>query len=291
MHSAIFDMLEKYKCQTVNDYKNALKEIIQEIALLGLFRSNFFTKAAFYGGTALRMLYALDRFSEDIDFSLLKQDPAFEISLYFKTVLDELHSFGFDVEVSKKQKQTMTAIESAFIKGGTQIHLLKIGVPNDIADLVQSNELLKIKLEIDTSPPESIETEVKYLLNPVPYHVRVFTLPCLLAGKIHALTCRPWKNNRIKGRDLYDYVWFLSKEIPVHVQHLQARMRQTEHLDPQETLTPEMIHQLLYNKFNTIDYNQARHDVDVFLKDTKKTLLWSPDFFNAISNDQLRFIS
>ena len=126
MHSAIENMLKKYSGTTVDDYKNALKEIIQEIALLGLFRANFFDVAAFYGGTALRIFYGLDRFSEDIDFSLLKKSKYFDITLYCEFIRDEMAAFGFEAEVTRKEKAGDSNIESAFIKTGTLINLLKI---------------------------------------------------------------------------------------------------------------------------------------------------------------------
>jgi len=126
MHSAIEDMLKKYACTTEDDYKNALKEIIQETALLGLFRGKFFEVAAFYGGTSLRIFYGLDRFSDDLDFSLLNPETGFDISPYCDYIHNELAAFGFEMEVSKKQKPADSNIESAFIKGGTLIHLMKI---------------------------------------------------------------------------------------------------------------------------------------------------------------------
>ena len=116
MHSAVKSMLDKYRPQSLSDYENALKEIILEIALLGMWRAKFFETAAFYGGTALRILYGLDRFSEDMDFSLLKANPNFDISAYETSLVRELNAFDFDVSVNKKVKIQPSSIESAFIK-------------------------------------------------------------------------------------------------------------------------------------------------------------------------------
>jgi predicted nucleotidyltransferase component of viral defense system len=290
MHNAIYDMISKYNCRTVTDYSNALKEIIQEIALLGLYRANFFDKAVFYGGTALRMVYGLDRFSEDIDFSLIQKDEHFDIMPYCKFVQDELSAFGFEVEVTSKQKRIQTNIESAFIKTGTHIHLVKVGVKKEFVDVVPSNELLKVKLEVDTTPPGEFDTEIKYQLNPIPYHVRMMKLPFLFAGKVHALTCRQRKGTRIKGRDLYDYVWFITKDVPLHIQHLEDRMKQTNHISKEMRLTSADIYKLLLDKFALIDYKQAKEDVMPFIKNSDKIQLWSESFFSLITEEKLQFV-
>ena len=151
---AIFQMLKRYELNSINDYKNAIKEIIQEIALLGLWRSKFFEKAAFYGGTALRILYKLDRFSEDLDFSLLKSEKTFDLSKYEKAIKDELESFGFFAIVEKKKKTKQSAIDSAFIKLNTIQHLLLIGLPKGLNKNFHLEQLMKIRLEVDTTPPK-----------------------------------------------------------------------------------------------------------------------------------------
>ena len=222
MHNVVTGMLEKYNCKTIDDYRNALKEIIQEIALLGLFRGNFFDNAAFYGGTSLRIFYDLDRFSEDIDFSLIKKSDDFNIGPFCELIKKELTAYGFDVEVTRKKKVADSNIESAFIKGGTLIHMLKVGALNPPIKGITNNDLLKIKIEVDTDPPDGAAYEVKYLLNPIPFSVRLFSPSSLFAGKIHALLFRNWKSGRMKGRDLYDYVWYLSKSIPVNIPHLEG---------------------------------------------------------------------
>jgi predicted nucleotidyltransferase component of viral defense system len=287
MHNAVTGMLEKYNCKTIDDYRNALKEIIQEIALLGLFRGNFFDNAAFYGGTALRIFYDLDRFSEDIDFSLIKKSDDFDIEPFCELIKKELAAYGFDVEVTKKKKVADSNIESAFIKGGTLIHMLKVGVTNPPIKGITNNELLKIKIEVDTDPPDGAAYEVKYLLNPIPFSVRLFSSSSLFAGKIHALLFRNWKNGRMKGRDLYDYVWYLSKSIPVNIHHLEGRMRQTQHLKDNATLNIEQLHNLLFKRFSLINYEQAKQDVLPFIKNPDALKIWSADFFNAITRNKL----
>lgn len=287
MHSAVEDMLKEYSCKTVDDYKNALKEILQEIALLGLFRANLFDTAAFYGGSALRIFYGLDRFSEDLDFSLLKKSDDFDVGPYCDFIRDEMAAFGFEAEVTKKVKAGQSNIESAFIKAGTLIHLLQIESISPPVSGIAGNELLKIKLEIDTNPPANAEYEVKYLLTPVPCHVRLFSAPSLFSGKLHALLCRDWKSGRMKGRDLYDYVWYLSRATPLNILHLEQRMKQTGDLKMENKLTPAGLKEMLGEKFSSIDYVQAKQDVMPFIKDPRRLDLWSADFFISITGDKL----
>lgn len=289
MHSAIEDMLNKYPNKTVDDHKNALKEILQEIALLGLFRANFFDVAAFYGGTALRIFYGLDRFSEDIDFSLIKKTENFDITPYCGFIREEMAAFGFEAEVTKKVKAVDSNIESAFIKTDTLINLLKIEAIAPPVPGVGKNELLKIKLEIDINPPAGADYEVKYLLMPIPFHVRLYSAPSLFAGKIHAILCRDWKSGRVKGRDLYDFVWYLSRSIPVNIYHLEERLKQTGHLKKDDRLTPPKAMGLLEDKFSSLNFEQAKMDVIPFIKEARALNIWTHDFFISIMRDRLTF--
>ncbi|MBC2715262.1 MAG: nucleotidyl transferase AbiEii/AbiGii toxin family protein [Desulfobacteraceae bacterium] len=283
MHSAIEQMLDSYHLKTPDDYKHALKEIIQEIALLGLSRSNFFDSAAFYGGTALRIFYGLDRFSEDLDFSLLEKNKGFDISDYCTAIRNELGAYGFDMTVEKKQKKVESNIESAFIKGETLVQLLNINAMTPPISGVHKNEILKIKLEVDVLPPSGAEFEVKYSLRPIPYSIRIFSLSSLFAGKLHAVLCRGWESGRMKGRDLYDMVWYISNATPVNLAHLEERMKQTGHLEDNQALSREMLLNLLKVKFNSMDFKQAKADIIPFINDPAAVAPWSNDFFNSIS--------
>lgn len=278
MTPAVRDMLARYRCNTEQEYVNALKEIIQEIALLGLWRAKFFEHAAFYGGTALRILYTLDRFSEDLDFSLLRPEQNFKLSPYLKAIAEELEALGFDVTLEERQKNIKTAIESAFIKAGTRNHLIKIQVPENISDRIAKTALMTVKLEVDTNPPGDFQTEVKTLLLPIPFSINTFQLPDLLAGKIHAILMRNWKT-RVKGRDYYDFVWYLARKIPVRLNHLEARLRQSGGWTSKNALTQKILQKLLINKMATLDVSAAKRDVEPFLKDKAATTLWSKDFF------------
>jgi predicted nucleotidyltransferase component of viral defense system len=279
MNPATKSMLDKYKCATRQDYENALKEIIQELALLGLWRSKFFQHAAFYGGTSLRILYGLDRFSEDLDFSLLTSNKEFELQPYFDAISSELASFDFNVQIAEKIKNIDTAVDSAFIKADTKEHLLKIEVPDEIAERVARNDRLKIRLEVDTNPPGGFETEAKILLQPIPFSVNTYKQPDLFAGKIHAMLQRNWQSGRIKGRDYYDFVWYIGRGTAVHLEHLEQRLRQTGGWTVEKKMTKKDLFKMLEEKFSQLDFELAKRDVLPFIRDGAAVELWSQDFF------------
>ncbi len=275
------DLLRRYSCVTKADYVNAIHEIIQEITLVGLARAKFFEHAAFYGGTALRILYQLDRFSEDLDFSLLKPDPHFNLQLYLRSVEEELKGFGIDVKIEHKIKHPPSQILSAFLKTSTLETFLLIDLPEQERKKVASNEKLKIKFEIDIDPPPDFSTEVKLLLLPIPHSVRSFTMPNLFAGKMHALLFREWKV-RIKGRDWYDFVWFIAKAVPLHLGHLEARMRQSNNWRGKEQLSQEHFRKLLEAKIEALSIENAKSDILPFLRDKRQVDLWSKEFFLSL---------
>jgi len=288
MNKIIQEMLSTYACKSLDDYRFALKEIIQLIALSGLSRGNFFATAAFYGGTALRTFYGLRRFSEDLDFTLLVPDTDFNITDYFGFIEDELSSYGFAVEISRKEKAVISQVESAFIKANTLVRMINVVAMSSPVAGVAKNEILKIKLEIDTLPPPLATTEIKYQLQPTPFALRLYDLPSLFAGKLHAVLCRGWGSGRVKGRDLYDYVWYLSQGISVNLPHLEARMRQSGHWQNENTLDISHLRQLLLDKFSQIDYPKAILDVRPFILDQEYLSLWNNDFFLAITMDKLK---
>jgi len=275
------NLLNRYSCQTKNDYINAIHEIVQEIALVGLSRAKFFEHAAFYGGTALRILYNLDRFSEDLDFSLLKPQSDFNLNPYLLGVQEELKAFGINVGIQQKTKQHSSPIFSAFLKANTMEISLLIDLPEQERKKIAHNEQLKIKFEIDSDPPPEFDTEVKFLLKPIPFSVRGFTLPCLFAGKMHALLFREWKV-RIKGRDWYDFVWFVSNRTLLNLNHLEMRMRQTKDWSGSQKLTPDILRDLLGNKIKQLPIDLAKNDILPFIRDKRMVEIWSHEFFLSL---------
>ena len=285
--SPIQKMFEKYQCSNNDERRSAIKEIVQEITLVALSRAGFFNRAAFYGGTCLRLFHGSERFSEDLDFSLMESDPSFDLGTFIPAIRDELGAYGFEMDVMEKHKTQNTPIQSAFIKGGTLIHFIKVASINPPVAGVSKNELLKIKIEIDTNPPAGAGYEIRYRLSPTSYSVRLYDLPSLFAGKIHALLCRNWKQ-RAKGRDFYDYLWYLSHEVSVNKIHLESRMIQSGHWQVEKKLTLNDILLLLDKRFSSVDFKQLKEDILPFIKDPISLDLWDKNFFSTISHEYLK---
>ncbi len=275
-------MLSGYELRSDYDRKNAMKEIIQEIILCSLSRTDFFKYAAFYGGTALRIFYGLDRFSEDLDFSLKEPDDGFDLSAYLPSLENEVRSYGLNLKAEAKAKTKESFVQSAFVKGNTREQLLLFYPDDSISSLVPGNETVKIKFEVDTNPPPFAGYEKQYRLLPIPYEVQLYDAPSLFAGKIHAVLCRGWKN-RIKGRDLYDFVFYVSRKIPVNLSHLNARLADSGFIPDGTSLTIQKIKEALCDRLTSIDYSIAKQDILPFIRNSASVDVWSEDFFTRIT--------
>jgi len=277
VNESIRQMLKRYNPKTTNDYIRALREIMQEIVLVGLWRAKFFEHAAFYGGTALRILYGLDRFSEDLDFSLLKPLPDFSLEHYHNFIINEMESFGFSVNIEIKHKNKQSNIESAFIKAGTKEELINIEVKNFDYDISKQAKF-KIKLEVDINPPGNFRTESKIIKEPLPISIKTYVPADLFAGKMHVLLCRLWKN-RVKGRDWYDFIWYIRKNIPLSLKHLETRMHQSGHLLLSQKLTKNLFLEMVEQKINNLNIEKAMTDIRPFISDPSILDCWSLDYF------------
>jgi predicted nucleotidyltransferase component of viral defense system len=275
----IKEWIAEYNPQNEEEILSALREIMQEITLAGLSRTDFFEKAAFYGGTALRIFYGSERYSEDLDFSLLKPDSNFSIEPYFKAVIDEFKSLGLTVSIKEKKKTKQTAIDSAFLKAETIWQ--EIILEDIIKETgVRSNKTLKIKIEVDRQPPLNFKTEEKLLLRPFSFYVKCFTKPSLFAGKMHALLFRKWKN-RVKGRDWYDLEWYIKKGIPLDVNHFLARAKDTNDWQD-DRISNEQIIELLDTKIKSVSLSSIKQDVVRFIKNNDVLNIWSPEYFKDL---------
>lgn len=283
MNSMIEQMLSQYNAETIYDKKNAIKEIMQEIVLCGLSRAGFFKEAAFYGGTALRIFYGLNRFSEDLDFSLMSVDMDFDLTAYFPILEKEIKSFGLNVTIMEKEKGIESNIKSAFLKGSTKEHILLFYSNQPVAGIADS-EKIKIKFEVDINPPGYATFEHRYRLLPAPYEINLYDAPSLFAGKLHAVICRAWKN-RVKGRDLYDFVFYLARRTPVNLRHLRERLIQSDYIKESDECTLSDVKQMLTERFEGIDYEQAKKDVEPFIRDTNSLEVWNKDFFKQITEN------
>ncbi|MEA2092120.1 MAG: nucleotidyl transferase AbiEii/AbiGii toxin family protein [Campylobacterota bacterium] len=282
----IEQMLSNYEIANEADLINALKEVFQEIALLGLYHGGFFEKAAFYGGTALRILYGLPRFSEDLDFTLLQKCSDFDIEQYFSSIVDEFEALGIKIDIAKKVKKDFRSdIASAFLKNGTSIHTLKIQADDlgNILDGIHSGKKLKIKFEVDINPPLKFQTESKTLLLPKTFNIITMTLPNLYAGKMHAVLCRKWAS-RVKGRDWYDFEWYVKRNTSLNLEHLQERMYESGDLDKKTKLNEKLFKELMYKRIEELDVDGAINEVGPFIKDKSGFEFWSKDYFKLLAD-------
>lgn len=262
-------MLSAYDITTEQKRRNAIFEVNQQIILAGLYNGGFFEKAAFYGGTCLRIFHRLQRFSEDLDFSLLQSDENFDFTQYFQPIIDQFSMVGRSVEIKKKDKKNFGKVESAFLKDNTDVY--------DIS--FQTDRSIKIKIEVDTLPPLHFKTEQKLLILPFSFMTRCYTLPDLFAGKMHALVYRAWKN-RVKGRDWYDFEWYVRHGIPLDFDHLAERILQFNH----ETIDRESFMILLKDKLASTNIEQVKKDVLPFIKHPEELNIWSNDYFQQLAD-------
>ena len=275
-------MVEAYQPKNNEEKRNVVKEVMQEITLCALSKAGFFDVAAFYGGTALRIFYGLDRFSEDLDFSLMTKNKDFDLSTYVPSLKRIVQSFGLNVEVEIKHKTLDSAIQSAFLKGDT-IEQFLLFYPNDLVTGINKNEKVKIKFEIDTMPAGLATYETKYRLLPMPYSIKLYDEASLFSGKIHAVICRSWKS-RVKGRDLYDFVFYLTRNTKFNLDHLREKLIESHYISQEDKFDVDFVKALLIARFNEIDFNDAKKDVLPFIKDTSILDIWSKEFFIAITS-------
>ena len=266
-------MMSRYEYRTKEEELNTLHEVMQQVTLAGLYRGGFFTKAAFYGGTCLRIFHKLPRFSEDMDFSLLQKNELFNLEDYFDSVIEEFKALGREVTIERKQKKIETPIESAFLKDSTEIFNVKF----------QTDRTVKIKIEVDKDPPLLFKTENRLLLHPFSFMTNCFTLPNLFAGKMHALIFRKWRG-RVKGRDWFDFEWYVRNNIKLNFNHFKERAAQSENDASMRNLSREDFIKLLKERLASIDINLVKEDIRPFLKDRTMMDIWSTEYFLQLAD-------
>ena len=273
MNELYQSMLDRYDLSTTQKRRNATFEVNQQIVLAGLYHGGFFERAAFYGGTCLRIFHDLQRFSEDMDFSLLQPDENFSFSTYFQPIIEQFELVGRKVEITKKDKKSFSKVESTFLKDNTEVYDLSF----------TSEKSIKIRIEVDIVPPLLFTTEQKLLLQPYSFMTRCFTLPCLFAGKMHTLVFRAWKN-RVKGRDWYDFEWYVRNGVPLDFKHLQERIRQFNAME----ITKEEFMQLLKERLGSTSISLVKQDVMPFVRNPEEIKIWSNDYFLQLA-DMIKF--
>ena len=270
MNNPFFEnALRGYQINNAKEKQNAIYEITQQVVLAGLHRGGFFDRAAFYGGTCLRLFHHLPRFSEDMDFSLLAPDDGFKFENYFQPIIDEFDTLGRKVEIKKKDKKTFGKVESAFLKDTTDVYNIAF----------QTEKTVKVKIEVDTQPPLKFSTEQRALTLPYTFMVRCFQLPDLYAGKMHALAFRNWKS-RVKGRDWYDFEWYVRWRVPLDFAHLQERIREFNGI----TMSKEEFLAVLKERISTTNIEDVKTDVRSFVINPGELDIWSNDYFLQLAD-------
>lgn len=269
----IQERLDSYRCGSQQEEDNALREITQEVALAALSRTDFFKKAAFQGGTALRIFYSLDRFSEDIDFILKKPDMSFQLESYLKPLAGELNVYGYRLEIIDRSKAGQ-AVKKCFLKDDSLGKILSLQHIKGAAN----QKKIKIKFEVDANPPLGSNFENKFLDFPFAFAVTAQDAPSLFAGKSHALLCREYD----KGRDWYDFIWYVSRKVTINFTFLSNALNQLGPWAGQNVQADkEWYHKEMEKKIISLDWEGMKDELSRFLKpealDTLK--IWNQEFF------------
>ena len=265
--------LKSYSVTSEIEEMQALREITQEIILASLGRTGFFNQAAFQGGTCLRIVHGLSRFSEDLEFTLLEPNQNFAWQEYLESVATNVISFGYQMEITDRHEIEST-VKLAFLKDEAVGKILQLRYAGKSSVLGK----IRIKLEIDTNPPSGGQNEMKYLDFPFLSPITVQNPATLFAGKIHALLCRSY----VKGRDWYDFIWYTARKTPVNYQYLEEALNQSGPLKNEKIkIDRTWLKEALYQKIKSIDWQEAKKDVRRFIPIAEQFSinLWNSDVF------------
>ena len=283
MRSSIEEIVDKYNPKTIEELKAALREVLQSIVLIGLSRGGFFNKASFYGGTALRIFYGLNRYSEDLDFTLKEKDKNFNLEPYLKYVKEVALSYGLELEVTTKIKQVDMPIESAFAKLNTYQTFINLKFDTNMSNRLHKDEVIKVKFEVDCNPALGFKTESRWVDLPEFASISVLDESSLFAGKLHAILCRTYKNN-VKGRDYYDFLFYISKRVSPNLEYLKNKLIDTGKINEDDDFNIEILKEMLLEKFNSIDFNQVKIDASKFLFKNENLSFYSKELFIDMLN-------
>lgn len=278
MKTTIEEILKTYNPHSVEETKAALREIIQSIVLVGLSRGGFFEKAAFYGGTSLRIFHGLNRYSEDLDFTLNTSDDNFTLDNYKDSIIETAKSYGLILEITSKEKKVITPVESAFAKLNTYQTFLNLKIDSKITNFIHKDEVLKVKFEVDCHPSTGFNTETKWLDMPEFAPVVVLDEPSLFAGKLHAVLCRSYKN-KVKGRDYYDFLFYVQKGIKPNMQYLKNKLVESGKLSTNDVFDINILKSMLKTRFETLDFDQIKVDANRFVFKSENLSYYSKELF------------
>lgn len=278
MASLLENVLHSRQPADVKETKLALREILQDIVLIGLSRANFFSKASFYGGTALRIFYGLNRYSEDLDFTLNGTNRSFSPDTYMKSIVDLASSYGLEIKIETKIKKLSSPIESAFAKLNTYRTFIHAKLNRNLLDRLHKDEVLKVKFEVDCDPAIGFHVNNKWITDPELAPINVLDLESLFAGKLHAILCGNYKNN-VKGRDYYDFVFFINKGTKPNLIYLKNKLVASGALGRDAEFDINILKGMLLNRFNRIDFRQVREDAEKFTTNNEDLSFYCKELF------------
>jgi predicted nucleotidyltransferase component of viral defense system len=270
MNEIITERLSEYDVQSAEEELNAIKEITQEIILYALSKTSFFNHAHFCGGTALRIIHGLNRFSEDLDFTTNAVETNFQFNDYMDEVLLTLKQYGLDMKIKKSKDDTF--VKTRELKEDSEKWTLSFPSNGQLTKVL-------IKLEIDTNPPFGAEETKANLDFPLLHQVKVGSMETLFSGRLHALLCRRF----VKGRDWYDLLWYIKKKSNINYKLLKDALYQMGPYQGQDLklVDRDFVVRELSSKIKALDWKEVRRDVERFLKpeelDTLK--LWDEELF------------
>lgn len=278
MNNVIEQLVQNYNPKNSEEVKNAIREIMQSIVLIGLSRSNFFSKASFYGGTALRIFYGLNRYSEDLDFTLNVADDTFSLTPYVKSIINVAKSYGIDLNIEVKNKKIKTPIESAFAKLNTYQTFITFNIDENLISKLHKDELIKVKFEVDCNPSLGFKVESKWITEPELASVSVLNIESLFSGKLHAILCRNYKNT-VKGRDFYDFIFYINKKVKPNLDYLKNKLIESNKIDKDEEFNMDILKKMLIERFEQVDFKQVRDDAQKFVMKNENLSLYCKELF------------
>ena len=291
MESKLQEMFLRKGAKTPLQIDMAVKEVLQELILSALSTTDFFGKAAFYGGTSLRIFHGLPRFSEDLDF-MVAEPVSIDFNDYIPEMKRQLSVLGIDVEVSEEERSNPDLV-AGMVKGNTKELYLYMYSEDDLVRSIYKKELIRVKIEISTHYSDKAKKKIWMKNMPYPYSVTLFDLPTLFAGKIHAVLCRGWEG-RVKGRDLYDFLFYANRGSTFNLGFLNDKFKMSGYSE--RDLTHEEVIERLVERFSTLDYESARKDAMRFIRGKQIWSIdqWCPELFiemakELISEDEYRF--
>ncbi len=255
----ILESLKLSNPKNIYEFENAFREISQKIILYALAQTSFFKNVAFYGGTCLRIFHGLDRFSEDLDFQVISEDYKLDFDQYMSKCITVLESYGLKSIVYSKSDYDSGEVRRRYIK------ISHYDIASEFFGKINMNKekLLSIKIEVSTVFIPGAKYEMKLLNSPMFSNIYCFNYESLFASKLNALITRNWRE-RTKGRDYYDYMFYVSHNIKINLDYLKNKLKYSLNKDTSD-YTIDDIKELLKERFEQTDFNSLKSDIIPFV--------------------------